>query len=709
VVYKVERAIAGRTLSLESGRIAKQADGAVLVQYGETIVLVTAVAEPMAGEGPDFFPLTVEYREKQYAAGKFPGGVIKREGRPTTKEILTMRLIDRPLRPLFPEDYREEVQVIATVLSADQQNDPDMLAMVGASAALAISDIPFPAPIGAVRVGLVDDEFVINPTHEQRERSELEIVVASTESAVVMVEGSARIIPEEDVLTAIRLAHDVNVQIAALIKELTAKCGKQKRKWTALPSIEPVIEKIEARFGDRFRQAVFTPQKLASQDALKALCQEAIQTLCKADDPNAPSERDVKRAWPILEGRIIRRRILEEGKRCDGRGPDDLREITCEVGVLPRTHGSALFTRGETQALVIATLGTVTDEQRVLDALVEEEPRKFMVHYNFPPFCVGEVKPIRGPGRREIGHGELVERALQSVLPKEEVFPYTIRLVSDIMESNGSSSMASVCGGTLCMMDAGIPISDPVAGVAMGLVMDKGKRVILTDICGAEDHFGDMDLKLAGTQNGVTALQLDLKVTGVDWDTLAEAIAKAKNARMRILRTMLQTLRMPRPTISPYAPILRLLKIDPEKIGLLIGPGGKTIRGLEERFKCEIEVEDDGTVTVSTSKDGNIDGIVAYIESMTRGGLEVGKTYDGVVSEIKDFGAIVEIFPGTDGLCHISELSDEYVRNVADVCKVGDKLRVKVLSIDGNKVKLSRKAVLREEKARAESAEKEKR
>lgn len=694
-MVRVERTIAGRTLTIESGKLAKQADAAVLVTYGETVVL-TAVVARLTGVEMGFFPLTVEYREKQYAAGKFPGGVIKREGRPTTKEILTMRLTDRPIRPLFPEDYAEEVQVITTVLSADQVNDPDILSMIGASAALSISDIPFRGPIGACRVGLANDEFVVNPTHEQREVSELEIVVSGTANAVLMVNGSAQVIPEEDILTAIGLAQDANVEIVAMIDDLVRQCGKPKRVYSGIHSLESVVELLKPRYSQRVAQAHRTPQHTARRLALEAVVKEAAAEFCNPADKASPSQDEIRRAVEKLEGQALREQILREGKRYDGRGPDDLREIQCEVAVLPRTHGSALFTRGETQALVITTLGTVSDEERVLDPLVEEERKKFMLHYNFPPFCVGEVRPIRGPGRREIGHGELAEGALHAVLPAPDEFPYTIRLVSDILESNGSSSMATVCGGALSMMDAGVPIKDPVAGIAMGLVMGDGQKVILSDITGAEDHYGDMDFKLAGTQRGLTALQLDLKVGGVDRELLREVLRKAKEARMEVLRTMLRALREPRPNLSPYAPVLRRISIDPEKIGLIIGPGGRTIRGMEGRFNCEIEVEDDGTVTVSSTADGDADGAAKYIRDMLQGSLEVGKVYTGKVTAVKEFGAIVELFPGTDGLCHISQLNEGYVKNVEDVCKVGDQIQVKVISIEGNRVKLSRKAALQE-------------
>jgi len=695
VAWRVERTIAGRKMALESGDVARQADGAVLVSFGETVVLVAAVAEP-AEQDLGFFPLTVDYREKQYAAGKFPGGIIKREGRPTTKEILTMRLIDRPVRPLFPEDYLEEVLVSACVLSADKENDPDLLSLIGASAALALSDIPFHGPIAGTRVGLVRDEFVMNPTIAQREESELELVVAGTAQAVTMVEGSARVIPEEDVLTAISLAQDVNVEVVSMIRELVEQCGKPKRTYAPLPPVEPVLERLRPLFGERVAEASRTPGKLARQEALDALKKEAIEELCGGEEAEFPDQRQVAKAFERLEAEVVRRQILQDGVRCDGRKPHELRPITCRVGVLPRTHGSALFTRGETQVLAVTTLGTVADEQKVLDPLVEEEPKKFMVHYNFPGWCVGEVWRPSGPKRREIGHGELAERALRAVLPPEDAFPYTIRLVADVLESNGSSSMASVCGGTLSMMDAGIPISDPVAGIAMGVVAEGGRHVVLTDIAGVEDHYGDMDFKVAGTQHGLTALQLDVKTHGVGQEVLREVLERAREARLQILRAMLVTIREPRDHLSPYAPVLKRVKIDPEHIGMLIGPGGRTIKGLESRFDCDIEVEDDGTVTVSGDSTADVAGAVRYIENLGGAGVEVGKVYEGRVAEIRDFGAIVELFPGADGLCHISELDEGYVKRVEDICKVGDRMRVKVLSVDGDRVRLSRKAALKE-------------
>jgi len=698
VRVKVERQIAGRTLAIETGYLAKQADGAVLVTYGECVVLATAVAVPDA-RGVDFFPLSVEYREKQYAAGQFPGGIIKREGRPTHKEVLTCRLIDRPLRPLFPEGYHDEVQIFAWVLSADEENDPDVLAMVGASAALSISHAPFLGPIGACRVGLLNDEFVINPSHAQRASSELDIVVASTKDAITMVEGSALALPEEDMLTAIRCAHDINVEICQLIDELVDKIGGKPpaHPWEPAFDAKRIAETVEPLYYERFKEAASQAQDKAGRAAaIDALKNEALEQLCNPDDENALTPRDITEAFEKMASRLMREQILKEGRRGDGRRFDELRQITCEVGLLPRTHGSAVFTRGETQALAVATLGTVQDEQRVLDPLVEEEPKKFMLHYNFPAFCVGEVRPERGPRRRELGHGELAERALRAVLPPEEEFPYTIRIVSDILESNGSSSMASVCGGTLCLMDAGVPIKNPVAGIAMGLVKEGDQAVVLTDIAGVEDHHGDMDLKVAGTQHGVTALQMDLKVKGVGMDLLRQAFDQAREARLEILRTMLRTLERPRAELSPHAPRLIQVKINPDSIGKLIGPGGKTIKGLEEQFECTIEVEDDGTVTVSSvGNKGRAEEAARYISQLGKS-VEVGTVYEGTVTEIKDFGAIVQLFPGADGLCHISQLADGYVEKVTDICKVGDRMKVKVLSVEDNRVRLSRKEALKE-------------
>ncbi len=691
---RVERTIADRTLSFETGELARQAGGAVIAQYGESVVLATAVAVEDRRNVP-FFPLTMEYREKQYAAGQFPGGIIKREGRPTTKETLTCRLMDRPIRPLFPDDYHEDVQVIAWVLSSDGENDPDVLAMNAASAALAISDIPFLGPIGSSRVGLAGDEFVLNPLHEQRENAELDIVVSSRSDSVVMVEGSAHVIPEDDLVTAIGCAHDANVEVVALIRELVELCGKAKRSYEPYMDLSGVMDIVRTRYRERVAEARRTPGKLARAEAVGKIQTEAIEELCDPEDQQAPSARELSAAFDQLENELLREQVLKQRVRVDGRAFDEVRAVTCRVAVLPRTHGSAVFTRGETQALAVATLGTVHDEQRILDPLVEEPAKKFMLHYNFPPFSVGEMKPIRGPGRREIGHGELAERALRCVLPDSETFPYTIRIVADILESNGSSSMASVCGGTLCLMDAGVPISQPVAGVTVGLIKQGDESILLTDIAGSEDHHGDMDMKVAGTQHGVTSVQMDLKVTGVGVELLRRALNQAREGRMQILRAMLQTLDRPRPDTSPYAPMLVKVMIDPDLIGKLIGPGGKTIKGLEEKYECTIEVEDDGSVTVSSERGGRADEAAQYIRQLGQK-IEVGTIYDGVVTDLKDFGAIVELFPGADGLCHISQLDEGYVKEVTDVCKVGDRIPVKVLSVEDNRVRLSRKAALQE-------------
>ena len=691
---RVEKKIADRVLSLETGEVGRQAHGAIVAQYGETMVMATVVAVPDARDMP-FFPMSVEYREMQYAAGQFPGGIIKREGRPTTKEILTCRLIDRPIRPLFPKGYHEDVQIIVWVLSADGENDPDILALNAASAALSLSDIPFQGPIAACRVGLVNDEFVINPTYSQRLTSEMDMTVSSTVDAMITIEGSADMIPEDDVLTAIQCAHDTNLEVVGLINELVKQAGKPKRAWKPLLHPEAALELIAPRYQDRMAEAGQLSDKEARTAAMRALAEEAVAQFCKPEDPKAPRPAEVALAFEELESRVMRQTIMKERRRMDGRALDQIRDITCRVAWLPRAHGSALFTRGETQALVVATLGTVQDEQRILDPLVEEPAKKFMFHYNFPPFSVGEVRPIRGPGRRDIGHGELAERSLKAVLPEAEEFPYTIRIVSDILESNGSSSMASVCGGTLCLMDAGVPIKYPVAGVAMGLIKEGDQSYILTDIAGAEDQHGDMDLKVAGTQHGVTAVQMDLKVKGVGLDLLRKALGQARDARMEILRAMLRTLPQPREAISPYAPVLIQVKISPDNIGKLIGPGGKTIKGLEEKYECTIEVEDDGTVTVSSKQGGRAAEAAQYIGHLGRE-VEVGAIYDGVVTELKDFGAIVELFPGADGLCHISQLDEGFVKNVSDVCKIGDTIKVKVLSVEDDRVRLSRKAALKE-------------
>jgi polyribonucleotide nucleotidyltransferase len=694
---RVERNLGGQTLSIETGKVAKQAHGAVMVRYGDTVTLVTAVegeADPARG----FFPLVVDYREKTYAAGKFPGGFIKREGRPTTKEILTARLIDRPIRPLFPSGYVNEVQVMSVVLSADKENDPDILSMIGASAALHLSRIPFLKVTGSVRVGRIGNELILMPTQTQLEESDLDLIVSGSRDAVTMIEGFAREMSEENMLQAIQFAHRHIVTIVEMIHELREKAGRGPKELPPPAPPNPVAAALRERFHDEFRKVKQTEGKHARADAVRALRERVEAEFLTADgEPKSGdyTAAQVAQAFEALEERVIRDLILE-GVRIDGRNPKQLRQITCEVGVLPRTHGSAIFTRGETQALVTTTLGTVSDEQRV-EGLVEEYRKKFMLDYNFPPFSTGETKPIRGPGRREIGHGALAERSLKAVVPSPEKFPYTIRVVSDIMESNGSSSMASVCGGTLSLMDAGVPISDPVAGISIGLVKEGDRYTLLTDIMGDEDHYGDMDFKVAGTGRGVTGIQLDLKIDGISEEIIRNTLDQARDARREILKAMLSTLRQPRGAISDYAPRLIQVHINPEKIGLLIGPGGKTIKSIQETTGAKIDVEDDGTVYISHLEAAAAEAARAKVEALTEE-VRVGKVYEGRVTSVKDFGAFIEILPGRDGLCHISELDDKYVGKVEDVCKVGDVLKVKVIAIDDHdRVKLSRKALLREQ------------
>ena len=691
---KVERLIGKRTLSIEVGKIAKQADGAAIVRYGDTMVLATAVSAPEEKEEADFFPLTVDYREKMYAAGKFPGGFFKREGRPTLKETLTMRLIDRPIRPLFPETYLREVQVMSVVFSADKENDPDILAMVGASAALSVSSIPFCGPTGSVRVGQINGEFVINPTHSELAMSSMDLVVSGTEEAVMMVEASGKEIPEEQMVNAIMFGHTFIKEIVQLQRELLVKCGKEKQPIPPLKIDMTLTEEIKKKYYSKILERNQTPGKDARTLALNEILNEIINKYC-TDQEGAPAKKTIKAIFERIETMIVRDQIIKEGKRPDGRGLTNIRPISCEVGILPRTHGSALFTRGETQAIVVTTLGTTMDEQRV-DTIEDEYSKKFMLDYNFPPFCVGEVKPLRGPGRREIGHGALAERALEAVLPPPSKFPYTIRVVSDIMESNGSSSMASVCGGTISMMDAGVPIHAPVAGIAMGLIKEGNSVCILSDILGTEDHLGDMDFKVAGTAKGVTALQMDIKISGITEKTMRDALTQAKEGRLHILQELAKVIENPRPEISVYAPKVIHIKINPEKIGLIIGPGGKNIKKIQEETTAKIEIEDDGTVIISAALTESAQKAKTWIERMTEE-VQVGKTYTGKVLSLKEYGAFVEILPGHDGLVHISELSDSYIERVEDVVKVGQEIMIKVIGIDDQKrVKLSRKAALKE-------------
>lgn len=697
---RVEREISGRTLSIETGKIGRQADAAVIVRYGETIVLVSAVSAPPRSEDIDFFPLSVEYREKHSAAGKFPGGFIKREGRPSTKETLTARMIDRPIRPLFPDGYFDEVQIIANTLSADKENDPDVPAMIGASAALTISKIPFMGPTGACRVGRVNGELVINPTHTQLDESDLNVLVGGRKDSINMIEVAAKELPEAVIAEAVKTGHDTVKVICELIEELRQKVGAAKETPDIVEIDQQLLSKIRSQIADELRSIEVAPAKLQRRTEVKALLDRLVEQYCQSTpesaDAEVPDKRMIKRIFDKIEGEIIRKLALE-GKRLDGRGYDDVRPISCEVGFLPRVHGSALFTRGETQALVTVTLGTIRDAQ-IIDGLLDEYTQNFTLHYNFPPFSVGEVRPIRGVGRREIGHGALAEKALEQVRPPEEDFAYTVRIVSDITESNGSSSMASVCGGALALMDAGVPIKKAVAGISIGMMTaEDGKHVLLTDILGDEDHHGDMDFKVAGTTEGITAVQLDIKAEGLPHEIMTEAMEKARTARLKILDIMSKAIDKPRQELSVYAPKLLTVTIDPEFIGKIIGPGGKNIKALQEQTETTIEIEEDGTVFIScVGGDGHLRA-KEIIEAMTTP-PEVGRIYpNSKVVSVKDFGAFVEFVTGVEGLCHISELSDGYVKSVDTVCKVGDLIPVKLLSIDDQgRFKLSRKAALAE-------------
>jgi polyribonucleotide nucleotidyltransferase len=700
---RIERQIGGRTLAIETGTYAKLADGAVTVQYGDSVVF-GAVVRAVPREGIDFFPLQVDYRERRAAAGKFPGGFMKREGRPTTKEILTARLIDRPLRPLFPKGFTDEVQIHLNVLAFDGENDPDVFSGIAASAAVAISDIPFLTPIAHVRVGRVDGQFVLNPTVEQLEYSEMDLVVAGTKHFVDMIELGGREVKEDIVADAIEFGHQAIIEIVGMIEELQSKAGKPKVGDITLPDAA-LVEAIRARVTDKIRQVKGKAGKDHRADSIQQILDELLAELAPpVTDPNASyqtvlatreKQKQIRAIFVEVEEQVTRAAILS-GVRPDGRDFHSIRPISCEVGVLPRVHGSAVFTRGETQAMCTVTLGTSSDEQLV-DGLIDEYSQKFMLHYNFPSYSVGEVRPIRGPGRREIGHGALAERSLLAVLPSIELFPYTVRIISDILESNGSSSMASTCGGCLALMDAGVPISKAVAGISIGLVKEGERSALLTDIIGEEDHFGDMDFKVCGTRDGITAIQLDIKTEGIDHKIIRETLHRAKEARLTILDKMAAVLPAPRPEISKYAPRLLTVKIDPEKIGKLIGPGGKNIKKLQEDTGAQIDIEDDGTVFISCVDMASAEKARDLVEAITAE-VKVGKIYAGRVVSIKEFGAFVEIAPETDGLCHVSELSDKYVQNVDDIVHIGDEIRVKVILIDDQgRIKLSRKAAMKEE------------
>jgi polyribonucleotide nucleotidyltransferase len=703
MIHHVEIEIEGRQVSLEAGRVARQADGAVWVQFGDTVVLVTAVVSKQSREGIDFFPLTVDYQERAYAAGMIPGGFFKREGRPRDQETVAGRLIDRAIRPLFPKGFRRDVQIIATVLSADQENDPDVLAIVGASAALTISPIPFLGPIGAVRVGRVGGRLTANPRYKQLEESDLDLVVAGTSDAVIMVEAYARELPEALVLEAIAFGQKTIGELIRMQEGLRALTGQPKIAFTS-PAADPeLLERVNAVAREPIRGLADLHDKGSQEGRREQILAEVLRTFA---GESTDVQLQVREILERIEREEMRRVILEVGRRADGRRPEEIRPIACEVGVLPRTHGSALFTRGQTQALVTTTLGTSEDVQR-LDSIEGEGFKRFMLHYNFPPFSVGEVRFLRGPGRREIGHGTLAERSLLAILPSPDEFAYTIRIVSDILESNGSSSMASVCGATLALMDAGVPVKAVVGGVAMGLVVEGDRAAILTDILGLEDHLGDMDFKVAGTRRGITVLQMDLKVLGVAPALMAEALDRARQARIHVLDEMEKTLPAPRPSLSVYAPRLLTVKIPVDKIREVIGPGGKVIRGIIEETGCKIDVGDDGTVEVASTDQAAAERALAIINRIIEV-PEVGKVYRGKVKRIVDFGAFVEILPGTDGLLHISQIAEQRIQRVQDVLAEGDEVTVKVIEIDpSGKIRLSRKELLRAQAAEGDGERKE--
>jgi polyribonucleotide nucleotidyltransferase len=701
MVFKKEVEIGGRLFSIETGKYAKQANGSVMVRYGDTMVLVTAVASAEAKEDQDFFPLQVEYREKTSAAGKFPGGYIKREGRPSEKEILSARLCDRPIRPLFPESFKNETQVIAMVFSYDGENDADVLAACGASAALVVSDIPFDGPMGEVRVGRIGGEFVVNPTHEQIDLSDIELVVAGTADSIMMVEGESKEVSEQDLLDALKFAQSEIKKIVELQNQLRTEAGKTK--WSVEEKTidenlkKDVYDLAETKFKEIVYSVLTKEERSAKNGELSEFAKQSLAEKYPEQD------KVIAEILHDMEKDLMRERILKEGIRLDGRNTKQVRPITIELSNLPRTHGSALFTRGETQSLTTVTLGTKNDEQTV-DGLLQEYTKKFMLHYNFPPFSVGEVGRMTGVGRREIGHGNLAERSLKQVFPADEVFPYTVRVISDILESNGSSSMATVCAGSLAMMDAGVPVSKAVSGIAMGLVKEGDQYAILTDILGNEDHLGDMDFKVAGTSNGITGFQMDIKIQGISFEIMENALHQAKEGRMHILGIMNEAISKPKDTLSPYAPRLITMTIATDQIGLVIGPGGKTIQGMQRLFGVDINIEDDGTIHIASPNRENAQQAKEYIKKLTAT-PEAGETYDGVVTKIVDFGAFVEILPGKEGLLHISQIDTKRINKVSDVLKVGDKIAVKLVKIENGKFSLSRKDLLMEAAAK-ESKEK---
>jgi len=690
MIKKVETEWGGRSFSIESGLIAKQANGAVVVRYGDSMVLVTAVANEHVREDIDYFPLTVDYQEKTFSAGKIPGGFFKREGRLSEREIIASRCIDRPIRPLFPDGYFSEVQIIATLISADSENLPDILAITGASAALEISDIPFQGPIAGIRVGRVEDEFICNPTLEQVQQGNLDLVVAASRDAVVMVEGNAEELPEQIFIDAIAFAHQSIQKILDLQEELKASLGKTKKPFSKPEVDTSLLSRIEELSAAKIAQAVTIPNKLERYQRLDEIKEEVKEVLLPEFEGE---DKKISNCLEDLKKTTIRKMIIKDKKRIDGRGNTDIRPISCGVGFLPRAHGSAVFTRGETQVLAATTLGTSEDEQR-LDSLIGETFKKFMLHYNFPPFSVGEAKFLRGPSRRDVGHGNLAEKSLLPVLPQDTDFPYTIRIVSEVLESNGSSSMATVCGSSLSLMDGGVPIKTPVAGIALGLIKEEEDIAILSDILGDEDHIGDMDFKVAGTEKGITGFQMDVKISGITSDILEKALYQAKEGRMHILGKMREVLSEPRPDISPYAPRIKTIMIPTDKIRDVIGPGGKMIRSIVDQTGAKIDIEDSGAVNIASSDEEALLKAIKIIEDLTRN-AEIGEIYLGKVKKIMDFGAFVEILPGIEGLVHISQLDNSHVKNVRDILKEGDEVMVKVLNIDQmGKIRLSRKEAL---------------
>jgi polyribonucleotide nucleotidyltransferase len=694
MIQKLQIDFGGRPFSIETGKVAKQANGSVLVQYGETVVLVTAVTSEKKREGLDFIPLTVNYLEMTYAAGRIPGGFLKREGRPSDHETLISRFIDRPLRPLFPKGFQNEIQIIATVLSADQDNDPSILGMIGASAALSVSDIPFGGPIAGAKVGRIDGEYVLNPTHDELEMSDIDLFVAGSDDAIIMVEGSAKEVKEGEILEAILFGHQSLKPVIELQNQLRQSIGITPKEFELLKPETAIYEKVETIAQERLKETFYIKEKTKRRDRLEEILQQTIQEFGAEDED---SQKMVKIALEEIDRKLVRKLIIGEKKRIDGRSLSEIRPISCEVGILPRTHGSALFTRGETQVLAVVTFGTSEDEQKI-NSLTGETYKSFMLHYNFPPFSVGEVSSLRAPSRREIGHGALAERAILPVLPSNETFPYTIRIVSEVLESNGSSSMATVCGSSLSLMDAGVPIKAPVAGIAMGLILEGEEVAVLSDILGDEDHFGDMDFKVAGTVEGVTAIQMDIKIRGISKEVMGRVLEQAQEGRLHILGKMRETIPEPRKDLSRHAPRIVTIQVKQEKIRDVIGPGGKNIRSIIDQTGVRVDVEDSGLVKLASPNYDAIEKAIFIIKRLTQE-VEVGGFYTGKVKRILGFGAIVELFPGTDGLVHISQLAESRVNEVSDILKEGDEVPVKVIDIDPQgRIRLSRKAALKEMK-----------